>query len=465
MDSFLKEAARNVFESHSLGEIKDVCIVLPSRRASFFFKNELSKLSDTPFLSPTVYAIDDFVCKLSGLQISDQVSLIFDLFSCYSKLNKEIKFEDFISWAPTVLKDFDLIDQYLVPDITSLFKYMSEAEAMKRWEPDSSKAIEITEHTSSYFRLYDELNALYFDFRELLEVEKKAYRGMAYRLLAEDLENIDLADLGYSYFHFIGLNALSRAEEQIVSILVKAEKAMCIWDTDEWFMHSKHQAGDVLRRYQKTSLFGEWNAPKNYLAQEAKEINIYESPFNSLQAKLGSEILDGENTVFVVPDENLIQPLLFSLGDDVEAYNITMGLGMGQSKLSSLVNLLFDLHGIGTLQSNSGCKYGHSYVQKILTDPFIKRYEANRYSESLPFARQQEKIIALNKVFLKEQELLDFVKEDPLISVLFTSWKESPKTAVGALKSIVEVLQETVFDDLDAMEREFFLLFYGVLKG
>jgi len=464
MESFLHEAAANVFKSYALGDIKDVCIVLPSRRASFFFKSELSKLSDIPFISPTVFAIDDFVCKLSGLQISDQVSLIFDLYACYKKLNVEIKFEDFISWAPTVLKDFDLIDQYLVPDITALFNYMSEAEAMKRWEPDSSKAIEISEHTTSYFRLYDDLNSLYFAFRDLLENEKKAYRGMAYRLFAEDLENIDLGDLGYSHFHFIGLNALSKAEEQIVSILVKAGRAHCLWDTDEWFMNTRHQAGDVLRRYQKSELFGKWNPPKNFLRTDTKEVNIYESPFNSLQTKLGAEVLKGDNTVFVVPDENLIQPLLFSLGEEVEAYNITMGLGMGQSKLSSLVSTLFDLHGIGTSASNSGTKYNHTYVQKVLTDPFIKRYEGYKYPETLPFANQQEKIISLNKVFLKENELLGFVKENPLVSPLFNSWNASPKKAVAALKSIIEVLQESIFEDLDAMEREFFILFYGVLN-
>ncbi|AWV96851.1 PD-(D/E)XK nuclease family protein [Arcticibacterium luteifluviistationis] len=462
MTSFLSESAESVFKANKLNDLKDVCVVLPSRRATFFFKKELANLSETPFISPKVFAIDDFVCNLSGLQISDQVSLIFDLFECYKLFDTSVKFEEFITWAPTVLKDFDIIDQYLVQDVEGLFNYMSEAEALNRWQPDSEKAIETTAQTHAYFELYDNLKKVYFEFRKRLN--KKAYRGMAYRLVAEDLEQIVDADLGYRHFYFIGLNALSKSEEKIISTLVDNKMATCYWDTDEWFMNSKHQAGDVLRNYRKNKPFGDWNEPKKLLQTTEKEINIYESPFNSLQAKVGTEFLTDQNTVFVVPDENLIQPLLFSMGNEVEEYNITMGLGMGQSKLSALINTIFELQGIGSFQSNTGTRFSHAFIQRILTDPLVKRYEVKVFDSENPFSAKKQDIINKNQVYVSEREMSTFVPNEGLLKALFTSWDNDAQKAIIGLKNITELLREQIFEDLDSMEKEFFMLFYSVLN-
>jgi RecB family exonuclease len=464
MSSFLFQAAQTVYSQNELKELKNVCVVLPSRRASFFFKNELAKLSEIPFLSPEVFAIDDFVCNLSGLQISDQVSLFFDLYEEYSKVDNQLTFEEFVTWAPTVLKDFDLIDQYLVEDVKALFNYMSEVEALKRWEPDSSKPISSSDHTLSYFTLFENLSKVYFEFRKSLMAQNRAYRGMAYRLLAEDLEQIMLEDLNYTHFYFIGLNALSKAEEKIISTLVTAKKATCIWDTDEWFMSTNHQAGDVLRKYKNTHLFGEWNSPENLLLTSEKEINVYESPFNSLQSKIGSKLLQKANTVFVVPDENIIQSLLFSLGEEVQDYNITMGLGIGQSKLSSLVNLIFELHGPGSFQNKKVVRYSHSFVQKILNDPLIKKFEAKVHLAEQPFLKLKQFITEKNKVFISAFEITEFTKKESLIKSIFTSWQGSSKQAISSLKEMTNLLREQIFDDLDIMEREFFMLFYSVLN-
>ena len=238
MKSFLKQIAKQIFNKHTIKELKDICVVLPSRRATFFFKKELSELTEMPFVSPYVFSIDDFVTELSGLQIADQVTLTFELFDLYKKHDESISFEEFITWGNTVLKDFDLIDQYLVPDVKALFNYMSEAEALSRWEPDSNRPVVPTANTRSYFKLYETLGKVYYEFRQHLQNQKSAYRGMAYRLLAEDFEQVDLEDVNYTHFYFVGLNALSKSEEQIISRLVKSKRATCFWDTDEWFMGS-----------------------------------------------------------------------------------------------------------------------------------------------------------------------------------------------------------------------------------
>ncbi|MCR9065977.1 MAG: PD-(D/E)XK nuclease family protein [Cytophagales bacterium] len=463
MQTFLQQTTAKIFERHSLNELKDVCVILPSRRATFFFKRDLGELSEVPFISPQVYAIDDFVCELSGLQLADPVTLLFELYQLYSR-HEDIPFNEFITWGNTVLKDFDLIDQYLVPDVKALFNYMSEAEALSRWEPDSSKPIVPTENTASYFKLYDTLSKVYYEFRQTLIEKGLAFRGMAYRLLAEDLERIVLEDLAFSHFYFVGLNALSKSEERIISRLVKAGKATCYWDTDTYFMNSRHQAGEVLNRYRKSGIFGEWNAPENLLLTADKEVNLYECSFETLQSKVGADLLDGSQTVFVVPDENLIQPLLFSLDKETTEYNITMGLGMGQSKISVLINAHFDLHTLGGYDGEQGMRYNHQYVQKILSNPLVRLYEEMVYPIEKPFQNLSRSIIDKNKVFLTEEDFNESLPKDVLIKWLIMPWKGSANKALMSQKKICEVLQDHLLGSLDVMEKEFFILFYGVLK-
>jgi hypothetical protein len=229
-------------------------------------------------------------------------------------------------------------------------------------------------------------------------------------------------------------------------------------------MNTNHQAGDVLRKYRKTHFFGDWNTPENLLLSSEKEINVYESPFDSLQSKIGSKLLTNRNTVFVVPDENLIQPLLFSLGKEVDDYNITMGLGMGQSKLAALVNLIFELHGQGSLQNKSGARYSHTYVQKIFIDPLIKKYEGKVYAQNQPFSILKQSIIDKNKVFIEEKELIEYIKDEPLLKAIFSNWNGNTKKAITFIKKVIKIIREQIFDDLDSIEKEFFMLFYSVLN-
>ncbi|KPM49514.1 PD-(D/E)XK nuclease family protein [Jiulongibacter sediminis] len=464
MNSFLKTTAQQIFDQHTIKELKDLCVVLPSRRATFFFKKELSEFSETPFVSPHVYSIDDFVTELSGLQIADQVTLTFDLFELYKKHDESISFEEFITWGSTVLKDFDLIDQYLVPDVKALFNYMSEAEALSRWEPDSSRPIEATANTRSYFRLYEILGKVYYEFRQHLQNQKSAYRGMAYRLLAEDFEQIDIDDVEFSHFYFVGLNALSKSEEQIISRLVKSKKATCFWDTDQWFMNSTHQAGDVLRRYRNSQVFGKWNEPADLLRTAEREVNIFDSPFETLQSKLGSQFLGSESTVFVVPDENLIQPLLFSMGQDVADYNITMGLGMGQSKIAVLMNDHLAMHTEGAYLSADGVKFNHRYLLKLLNNPLVKAYEQIVYPIEKPYQSLSNFIIEKNKVFITGDEVTKKLASDKLFDLFCRAWKGKAQNIVVLQQKVLELLQDQLIQELDVMEKGFFMLYFSVLN-
>ena len=133
MQTFLDRSAQHIYSQHTHNQLSKTCIVLPSRRGVLYFKQALARLSDVPFLAPDVLAVDDFVMQMTGLRQIDPVALLFELYDVFKEIDPNVVFERFMTWASTLLNDFDKIDQYLV-DAKALFSYMSEAKALERWQ-------------------------------------------------------------------------------------------------------------------------------------------------------------------------------------------------------------------------------------------------------------------------------------------------------------------------------------------
>ena len=112
MQTFLERSAEHIYAKHNHAQLSKICIVLPSRRGVLYFKQALSKLSKVPFLAPDVFAVDDFIMEMTGLRQIDQVALLFELFDVFKEIDPNVVFEKFMTWASTLLNDFDKIDQY-----------------------------------------------------------------------------------------------------------------------------------------------------------------------------------------------------------------------------------------------------------------------------------------------------------------------------------------------------------------
>lgn len=301
LESFLEKSARTIFEKYDNTEaLENVCIVVPTRRAGYFFKRALAQCADRPFLAPEVIAIDDFVSQRCEVEISDNVSLLFELYDIFKQVDKNITFDRYLQWATMLLRDFDQIDQYLV-DPDYLFNYVTEAKAIERWQIDwpKSRISAESERIKGYFELFSNLKEVYRLFKKDLQSRHRAYRGMAYRHLAENafellLEKTENGERGTEeggrrkseignrkteegegqksengergteegernsqlktqdrtggpvktrnsqlatlYFYFVGFNALSASEEKIIRTLIKAKRAEIFWDTDHYYM-------------------------------------------------------------------------------------------------------------------------------------------------------------------------------------------------------------------------------------
>ena len=487
---FLNQSARYIFDKHSLAQLKNVCVILPSRRAVFYFKLELAQLSTVPFIAPEVYAIDDFVMRMSGVNQIDAVSLLFELYEIFKKYDPEVKFDRFIAWAPTILRDFDTIDQYLVENPKSLFEYMSEAKAFARWNLEllasGKPELEKTQSTDKYFKLFENIYNVYHDLHKSLEDKGLSYRGMVYRHLAESIKALLLDTNGngiiFEKFYFVGFNALSKSEEKIIETLVKTNRAETLWDADSYIMSNKfnHKAGTLLRQYKGSGKFGKWNWLSDDLLNSEKKVQIIGVENASLQTKVAGHMYAEavvENpkisTAIVLCDENLLQPVMYSLDEQIGDFNITMGLSLRGSMLFTLIDALFELQqNIAEFKTKDGGKFkmpkfSHRHIFKVLNHPFIRRYEQIKYSSNVnrksTFRDTLQEILKRNSVYLSQDEMLAFGENEPIFKILFKRWGDNSEKALRAFYDLIDELRSIYRESTDAIETEYLYLFLTIL--
>jgi CRISPR/Cas system-associated exonuclease Cas4 (RecB family) len=517
LETFLEKSARYIFEKYAdVQVLESLCIVVPTRRAGYFFKRALAQCSNRPFLAPEVVAIDDFVSQRCGVEISDNVSLLFELYDIFKQVDKNITFDRYLQWGTMLLRDFDQIDQFLV-DSDYLFNYITEAKAIERWQVDwpKSRVSAESERIKGYFELFSNLQQVYQLFRQDLQSRHRAYRGMAYRQLAENAfelllnspESTDgspqsavgsrqsgaggvLPDSlqATTHYYFIGFNALSAAEETIIRTLIKAKRAEILWDSDFYYMRENPYAegGKSLRKYREAAWSGEWKWTENHLLGTPKDIHVYAVPNASMQAKVAGELYrqwcadeqggtEKRPVGIVLADENLLVPMLNGLDEAITDLNVTMGLTLRNSLLFTLVDALFELQfTMAEFHSKDGRnikipKFNHRTVQKVLNHPFIRRYEflALQHRNSTASSIIQTTIREIqqrNLVYLDPKQLFEWGENHPLFKALFTRWDDNPHTVIKALYTLIDLLREVYKDTQNAIETEYLYLFYTLLK-
>jgi ATP-dependent helicase/nuclease subunit B len=250
MQTFLGKTADHLFQSHSIEELRDIAVVMPSQRGILYLKKELAIRGDRPFLSPSFFTIEEFALQMTDSVLEDPIDLLFEAYTCFKEVDPNTDFDRFATWGQMMLKDFDTLDLYLV-DPSSLFTFLSEAKSIERWGEEYGEeqaGTWITPNTQAYFKLYDSLLEVYIRLKSRLEVKGTTYRGLAYRKLVELLEAGK--SLGFKQIYFVGFNALSKSEESIIRLLLKENVAQTLWDVDEYYLKNRfHRAGNWLRDY------------------------------------------------------------------------------------------------------------------------------------------------------------------------------------------------------------------------
>jgi hypothetical protein len=406
MKTFLDNICEDIIKKHK-DDLSDLCVVFPSRRAGLHFKNLLGKKFTYPVWSPSVFSIEDFIKELSGYVFADSLKLLIELYTVYKEVVREEKvilekgtefvgdaendesFDNFYLWGEMLLKDFDIVDKYIV-DAGVLFKRVKDLKEIEESFPielhDAFKKFWGTLFNTNsslvkenFLKIWQILESLYSKFRERLNEKNICYPGMAYRKLYDDIKNENI-EIRWKKIIFAGFNSLSTSEKNIMQMLAGKGIAEIYWDADEYYYSdTKQEAGNFLRKNEK--YFGQGGVKfDSDLLNSEKNINTIGISSSVGMAKvLGSElkIMSGESdfysekTVVVLPEENLLMPVLYSVPDEIKNINVTMGMPFRGTPLYGLINLIFELQSSCVFEKGK-YKFHHVEVEKILLHPYIK---------------------------------------------------------------------------------------------
>ena len=388
MKPFLRQVAEHYARET---DISKMCFIFPNRRSLVFFTRYLSDTlrgSDRPVPVPEMLTMNDLFFKVSDRRTLDKVHLLIDLYGCYKALYpKAEELDEFIFWGDVLLSDFDDVDKYLVEarmlfanvsdykSIQDTYSYLTDNQRtaienfLKHFRDGGRLTVDIGSSESNvkarFLQIWDILYPLYRDFNALLDSRGEAYEGMAYRKLAERLDTEPAADVfretfpDTSKYVFVGLNALNECEKRMMRRLRDASLAEFCWD---------YSSKMIRNRRNKSSLFMSSNVADfpqlwDLDVQDplpVPTVNIVSVPSSTGQAKQLPSIFSsigpaGINTAVVLPDENLLVPVLNSIPEDIQDVNVTMGYPMNGSEFHTL------LSDLSSLQLHMRCKDGVWY--------------------------------------------------------------------------------------------------------
>ena len=473
MTSFLKELAEQIYKEHP--QLDGLTLIFPNRRAALYFQKHLSHLLTKPAFSPKLITIEDFISSFSDLKVPDKLELIHRLHKTYqvvmNSTNSEGRspepFDQFYFWGDMLLRDFDEVDKYMVnaeqlfkdlrnqKELDSSFDYLTEQQREFLKNFWSGFEENLSKNKKKFLEVWSKLLSLYKTFKNELKSEGLAYEGMLHRVVAEGLASGETKKQSTREIKFIGFNALTKAEEKIISHFVKQGSRM-YWDGDEYYVNDiRQEAGKFLREYQQHSILKDTLSsgfPANF--RKPKSLRIFGSAQPIGQAKLMAQVLqeelkkgiEPEDTLIVLPDEKLLMPVLHGISGSVEKLNVTMGFGLSSTPLFNLVELLMELQ-IGLRKDH----FNHRQVLALLGHPYVVAVNTIAAND------KRKEILNHNWVFVPQSFLSTSVK---LHSLIFKKIDEGPLQylaaiiyEIGALETLTALDKEYAFQFLKLLNR------------
>ena len=348
MDSYLRSlAAQYAAKGVTL---KDYTFVFPNRRAGLFFRKYIGQALDKPVWSPSVVTINDCFHELSPLRLADPLSLLVRLYAVYQQVNHQAEpFGQFLRWGQMMLADFSEIDNHLVPNVKALFttisdlkeldysfQYLSEQqlEAIRRFWGEVYADIDNgnREIHERFIHTWQHLYPCYEGLRQLLIGEGLAYEGLIHREVIEHFEQLPPKALREHYV-FIGFNALTKSEEQLMLRLKELNRAEFCFDYQHPFLRDHNNRASLFLKHNE-QLFHQHFSGSN-TAPSSADYQLITVPSDVGETAQVYRLLeelsctdaaaDWTRTAVVLPDESMLLPLLSHIPPAIPTVNITMG--------------------------------------------------------------------------------------------------------------------------------------------
>ncbi|EDM44448.1 hypothetical protein SCB49_05445 [unidentified eubacterium SCB49] len=454
MQTFLEDTLDYLEDNYQ--SLADLTIVLPSKRAGGFLMNHLKKRTKHTTFSPRVINIESFIEEVADLKIIDNTQLLFKSYAAYlslKKIKEKESFEEYSSWATTLLGDFNEIDRYLL-DHDSFFNYLTSIQDVNHWYLNSEK----TPLIQNYLNFWESLPEFYEKLKDDLLKTNTGYQGLVNRIATEEIEHYISANKQTKHI-FVGFNALNKAEQVIMQELVSANMAEILWDTDQYFIKNKtHSVSLFMRLYLKewplykdkpfTTTQNNFKLPKTiHLVEASKNISQVKYVGNLLSNMPKEEI---NQTAIILADEALLIPMLHSLPENVEKVNVTMGVPLTTFPLVSFFDILLQF------KFKQGDHIYFRDIINILSHPFGK----------ILFKEQTEIIKYLqdkNLAYCTSEQLQTIAKNDKVImNSIFNDWDHKKTPAIQRCLEYILIAKEQ--EDISTTDQVVLFQLHGLFK-
>lgn len=339
-----------------------------------------------------------------------------------------LEFDRFAPWGEIVLADFNEIDQndadaeallrnvVDLRDIQASFLSDDQIDAIERflgYRPSAADAEgfwksvlpsadagedkqDMSVIKNKFLELWTILPELYEALRRNLEADGLATTGGVFRMAKDFVLGHGAEALPWRRVVFVGFNLLSGSESKLFSELASTQcddgraYAEFFWDATGPVLSgeagSHNMAATTLRRYRKLFPTPDWAAV--YMESCAKpdmpaNVTVAASPSNAAQVKvaamkirewietIGPEKLADAKAAVIVPDENLLLPLMHSLPAELKDVNLTMGFSMRYTSIASFIYLLRRMQSRprGTLRAPA---FFHEDVRLFMSHPLVQ---------------------------------------------------------------------------------------------
>lgn len=348
MSKFLEIVARDIYNKFG-NQLNRVVIVFPNNRAGIFMDEYLSDLSGgQPMWAPHYITISELFNKLCPLKKDDDIKTICRLHKIYcNHLQQQISLDTFFGWGRQLMSDFNNADKNFA-NIEQLFSNVKEAKILDNLSDEQrirlTSIFGINSNSDSdlkknFKELWQLMIPIYKELNAELAKDGEAYDGARYRKVIENLEHDKTPLNTYDHYVIVGFNMLLKTEKRLFSYLQQAGKATFYWDYDQYFVENSsfHVCDNVCKNIEYFPNALSEESYNNF--EQDKTINIVETTTFNVQARYVSQWLEKNldhqterNTAIVLCDENMLQPIMYSLPDFVKEVNITKGFPMGNTQ-------------------------------------------------------------------------------------------------------------------------------------
>ena len=474
---FLQQVATYLLRRHP-EDIDEQLMILPSQRAGRFLQRYLGMEAGGRIWSPHIMTMDSFIQESHPHPTADPITTYFDLYQVYANvLGLEAStFESFVKWGRTLLEDLDEVDRSMISS-SDLFSDLRKIKEIENWSFDRQ---ELSPYQNNYLKLWMKLGTIHDGLKENLSSKGRVLKGEAYRALGTEPSR-SFERIGDGKVHFIGLNALSRAEERLVEHLLNKGIAELHFDSDPYYLDDPAQeAGHFLRRYKKRGWQKGFGYSSGPMGGHGRKICISGVNGRVAQAKLAGRILEQEaptderlRSAVVLADEQLLRPVLHSIPASLGQLNVTMGFPLHQTLIQDFFHDLLKMHRQAQRGDPEGTTRGfyHRDLIRFLEHPYTDSlFQQLLGGSSRSFVEQ---VRADNRSFLDHHELYERLErafpelKDDLpeqLQKLFRPLQKMPQDILQLQEGALGLLREALVKDGNELDRENLFEYARVLK-